>query len=114
MKNNEVGKILRERRISLKLTMKEVAQMCYVSESTVSRWETGEIDNIKRGSIYLLSQALHLPIETILGIKTRERIIDSEVILKRQEINKLIEKIDDLKELNKISKFINDFIINDT
>ena len=113
MENKDIGKILRNRRISLRLTMKQVAEKCFVSEATVSRWETGEIKNIKRGSIYLLSEALYLPIETILGIDSNVEIVPSVLILKRKEIYNLIEKIKNVKDLNKIEKFIKDFIIEE-
>lgn len=106
-----IGSFIRKRRLELKLTMKQVAASCDVSESTVSRWETGEIDNIKRGSIYLLSKALYLPIETILGIESDKKIINAEVIIK---MNKLESKLLDctIEELNQIEKFIDTFVLN--
>lgn len=113
MENKEIGRFLRNRRISLKLTMKDVAKQCYVSEATVSRWETGEIKNIKRGSIYLLSQALYLPIESILGIDSDIKIVPSSLVLKRKEIEDLVNTIEDEKKLSQIEKFIKEFIIED-
>ena len=47
----EIKDILRERRIELDLTMKDVANSVGVSEATVSRWESGEIANMRRDKI---------------------------------------------------------------
>lgn len=107
--DKEIGSLLRERRIELGLTMKQVGAACDVSESTISRWETGEIDNIKRGSIYLLSKVLFLPINTILGIQTDEQIISAEIINKRREIINSLEDLN-VQELDDVDRFIKTFI----
>ena len=66
--------ILRNKRIELGLTMKEVAQKVGVSEGTISRWESGEIANMRRDKIWLLSKALDMDPSIIMGWKkdTRE------------------------------------------
>ena len=53
-----VKDIIRERRVMLGLTMKEVADKVGVSEATISRWESGEIANMRRRAISSLSKAL--------------------------------------------------------
>lgn len=55
MKANEVIKL---RRKELGLTMREVANMVGVSEATVSRWESGDIRNMRRDKIAALARAL--------------------------------------------------------
>ena len=52
--------IMKERRQELGLTMKEVADACGVSEATVSRWESGEIANMRRSKISLLAKVLKI------------------------------------------------------
>ena len=47
-----VKDVIRENRLALDLTMKEVADKVGVSEATISRWESGEIANMQRGSIF--------------------------------------------------------------
>ena len=47
----EVKDILRNKRLELGLTMKEVADAVGVSEGTVSRWESGKIGNMRRDRI---------------------------------------------------------------
>ena len=43
----EIKDILKQKRKSLGLTMKDVARACDVSEATVSRWESGNIGDMK-------------------------------------------------------------------
>ena len=49
---------LRERRKELGLTMLEVAKRTGVSEATISRWESGDIANMRRNKIVALAKAL--------------------------------------------------------
>ena len=49
---------LKERRIQLNLTQKEVAERVGVSEATISRWEGGQIANMKRQYIAAYAAAL--------------------------------------------------------
>ena len=52
---------IKQRRIELGLTMADVAQSVGVSEATISRWESGDIANMKRDKIVSLAKALHEP-----------------------------------------------------
>ena len=63
----EIKDILKSRRLELKLTMLDVAKKVGVSEATVSRWESGDIANMRRDKIVLLAQALDLPPYVIMG-----------------------------------------------
>lgn len=62
-----VKDIIRENRLALGLTMKEVADKVGVSEATISRWESGEIANMRRGAIFSLAQALNISPNKIMG-----------------------------------------------
>lgn len=59
---------LKERRLELGLTMLQVAQEVGVSEATVSRWESGDIANMRRDKIAKLAKALKLRPSTVMGI----------------------------------------------
>lgn len=52
--------IIKERRIELDLTQKEIADYVGVSEATISRWESGNIKNMKRDKLYKLSKILQV------------------------------------------------------
>jgi SOS-response transcriptional repressor LexA len=70
MKEEEqsVGKIINARRTELNLTQKEVADFVGVSEATVSRWESGQIDNMRRDKIASLATVLKISPLAIMGI----------------------------------------------
>ena len=56
----EVKDILKARRQELNMTMKEVAGAVGVNEGTISRWESGDIANMRRDKIMALAKALQL------------------------------------------------------
>lgn len=55
---SDIKEIIKNRRIELGLTLKEVATAVGVSEGTVSRWESGNITNMKRNKIAALAKTL--------------------------------------------------------
>ena len=63
-----VGKLIYDRRTELGITQKEVADFVGVSEATVSRWESGHIDNMRRDRSAALSKILRLSPLAIMGI----------------------------------------------
>ena len=73
--NVELNDILKIRRAELNLTQKEVADYVGVSEATLSRWESGEIKNLKRNRIAALAKILKLPPSTIVGTLDEEEQI---------------------------------------
>lgn len=58
---------LKTRRLELKLSQLDVAKMVGVSEATISRWESGNIANMKRDRIYKLSKALQIDPSLLIG-----------------------------------------------
>ena len=67
MEEFEVQKILKNRRIELNLTMLDVAKIVGVSEGTISRWESGDIANMRRDRIAALAKALQITPDVIMG-----------------------------------------------
>lgn len=61
-----VKDIIRNRRLELGFTMKEVADMVGVSEGTISRWESGHIANMRRDKIVALAKVLQISPSTIM------------------------------------------------
>ena len=68
---------LEKRRKELGLTLEEVGNFVGVSKSTVKKWETGFIDNMKRDKIALLAKVLKISPLVILGI-TDDNGVDLE------------------------------------
>ena len=62
-----IGNLIKNRRNALGLTMKDVANAVGVSEATVSRWEAGEISNMKRNRISALANVLNISPLEIMG-----------------------------------------------
>lgn len=67
-----LGDKIKNRRLDLDLTLQEVADIVGVSKSTVQKWESGNIENMKRDKIALLAKALNVSPLFIMGIDDRE------------------------------------------
>lgn len=66
-----IGDIIYNRRRELGLTLEEIGNFVGVGKSTVRKWESGYIENMKRDKIALLSEVLKLsPLVFITGEQT--------------------------------------------
>lgn len=63
----EVKDLIKKRRLELDLTQDQLANMIGVSSSTITRYETGEIVNIRRDKIEKLAHALKITPSEILN-----------------------------------------------
>ena len=68
----DIKDLIKKKRIEKQLTMKELANLIGVSEGTISRWESGEISNMKRSAIVSLSKELDIPPATLMGWDEKE------------------------------------------
>ena len=79
----EIKDIIKNRRIELHLTLEDVAKCVRVSPATVSRWESGDIANMRRDKIALLSSVLQINPLVLMGwedengLKIPLQIVDS-------------------------------------
>lgn len=79
----EIKDIIKNRRTELHLTLEDVAKCVRVSPATVSRWESGDIANMRRDKIALLSSVLQISPMVLMGwedengLKIPLQIIDS-------------------------------------
>lgn len=55
-----IGELIHSKRKELNLTLEEVGKAVGVSKSTVKKWETGYISNMKRDKISLLANVLQI------------------------------------------------------
>lgn len=58
---------LKQRRLELGMTLSDVAQRVGVNNSTVSRWESGDIKDMKRNIILKYAEALQISPSIIMG-----------------------------------------------
>ncbi len=64
---NRIKTILREKRLERDLTLREIGDAVGVSEATVSRWESGEISNMRRDRIFAYAKILGISPLVIMG-----------------------------------------------
>lgn len=62
-----IGKIIKERRLELGLTLEQVAQMVGTSKQTIHRYEVGIISNIPSDKIEALAKALQTTPQHLMG-----------------------------------------------
>ena len=63
---------IKSRRIELNLTLEQVGDLVGVGKSTVRKWETGDIENMKRDKIVKLAKALRVSPSYIMGIEDEQ------------------------------------------
>ena len=63
----EVKDIIKKRREELGLTYEQLGNMVGVGKSTVRKWETGLISNMRRDNIVALAKALNVSPALIMG-----------------------------------------------
>lgn len=88
----EVNVLIRYRREELGMTMKELAEKVGVSEGTISRWESGQIQNMKRDKIAKLAEALDVSPSVLMNW---EEFYDD-----RTAKNKLAKELCELAEMS--------------
>lgn len=66
----EIKDILKSRRQELNLTLEQVATHVGVAPATISRWESGDIANMRRDKIVALAEALEMSPAVIMGWET--------------------------------------------
>ena len=64
---NEMSKKIKELRLAKHMTLEQVSKIVGVGKSTVRKWETGMIANMKRDKIALLAEALSTTPAYLMG-----------------------------------------------
>ena len=68
----ETKEKIAQRRKELGLTLEEVGNLVGVGKSTVRKWETGDIANMRRDKIALLAKALQVTPAFIMGLENED------------------------------------------
>ena len=101
----EVKDIITNRRTELGLTMKELADMVGVSEGTISRWESGEIENMRRDKIATLAKVLNISPGVIMEWEEYEPLPDvPEIVLEVLETRNRDQLIEYATMLAKLAR----------
>lgn len=67
MSDNSLPRRLKEGRERAGLTLEQVAQKLGVNRSTVSRWESGEINRIKPSDLLMLASVYKIDVKQLAG-----------------------------------------------
>lgn len=84
-KEMDMARKIKALRQELGLTLDQVAQVVGVGKSTVRKWETGMIANMKRDKIADLAKALHTTPAYLMGWD--ENPMDNETSLKKEDLS---------------------------
>lgn len=110
----ELYEKIKARRLELGLTLEDVGNIVGVGKSTVRKWETGNITDMKRDKIALLSKALKVSPLFIMGIE--EELPKPTITEKEKELLTNYNKLNDLgkdeavkrvSELTELPKYCN-------
>lgn len=93
----EIKDLIREKRQELDLTYEQLGELVGVGKSTVRKWETGMIENMRRDNIIALSKALNISPAILMGWDFDEvKKIDATFNYSEEEQ----QHIEDLRKLN--------------
>lgn len=79
MAENDLSKKIRDLRAKHGLTLEQVAQQVGVGRSTVRKWETGLIANMRRDKIEKLARALHTTPGYLMGWECEDELTASSL-----------------------------------
>ena len=100
-----VGQIIRQHREQKGLTQKELAQILGVSKSTVGKWETGAVRNLKVDVMHNVATALDIEPMALSGIagadNHHQRIIASMYDFTQEEFEQVCDFIAYIKAKRK-------------
>lgn len=90
---------LAERRKELGLTMKQVAEAVGVSEATVSRWESGQIANMRRDRIGTYAKVLQVRPTFIMTGEPESPETQKTPALNKKDERDIKKKMDEMLEM---------------
>lgn len=107
MTTNDMAKRIKDLRLEKGLTLEQVGKIVGVGKSTVRKWETGMIANMKRDKIASLSKALGVSPSYLLGYTDNK---NKELSNGENELINLIQQLTD-DEVKELSSFV-DYLIS--
>ena len=101
--NNDTGNKIKELRIKKKLTLEQVGTLVGVGKSTVRKWETGMIANMKRDKISALAKALGTTPAYLMGWEEEQKKndIQADIILRMRTDSDFMSAVENLYKLDK-------------
>ena len=88
----EIGKLIKDARISKGLTQEELGNLVGVQKSAIAKYENGRVVNIKRSTLHKLAQALDLKgSDLIIGTNPKEAAELSAKVLMDSDLRETVE-----------------------
>lgn len=104
MAGSDMAKRIKELRKARDMTLEDVAKIVGVGKSTVRKWETGMIENMRRDKIAALAQALGTTPVSLMGWDEeteKKNDILSDIILKMRTDTTFASVVESLYKLDK-------------
>lgn len=98
----EIKDLIREKRQELGLTYEQLGNLIGVGKSTVRKWETGMIENMRRDNIIALSKALNISPAILMGWNVNDLSDKDTTNLNYSKEEQ--QHIEDLRKLNDMGK----------
>ena len=106
----EIHEKIKRRRLELGLTLEKVADYVGVSKATVSRWESGEIVNMRRDRILKLSEVLKVKPNFIMGLEESK---EKKEIFNPYFVDTSVLTATELEEFNRVTGVNKQLFFND-
>ena len=103
MQGSDMARRIRELRKAKNMTLEEVAKIVGVGKSTVRKWETGMIENMRRDKIAALAKALGTTPISLMGWEEEQKKndIQADIILKMRTDSTFMSVVENLYKLDK-------------
>lgn len=103
MASSDMARRIKELRQAKKMTLEDVAKIVGVGKSTVRKWETGMIANMKRDKIVKLAEALGTTPILLMGWEEEQKKndIQTDIVLKMRTDPTFMSVVENLYKLDK-------------
>ena len=103
MAGSDMARRIKELRKAKNMTLEDVAKIVGVGKSTVRKWETGMIENMRRDKIAALAKALGTTPVSLMGWDEEEQKkndIQADIILKMRTDDTFLSVVESLYKLD--------------
>ena len=103
MSSGDMSNKIKELRKARNMTLEDVGKIVGVGKSTVRKWETGMIANMKRDKIAALARALDTTPAYLMGWEEEQKKndIQADIILKMRTDSTFMSVVENLYKLDK-------------
>ena len=87
----QMGLRIKQKREECGLTMEQLGKKLGVNKSTISKWENGAVDSIKRSHLNDLSEVLHTSPEWLMGFEDTQDVKVTYVADGKEPITAIVD-----------------------